>query len=150
MYKELLWFSRDQVSKPQSLGLNLWLHTSVADRTSLIIYTVLLSFPALIPHSLTNIFWHHILNKVPALKFLSKISLGESKLKHLSALFFLFPFISLISVLVQKTPCKEWLPCDTLRTPPLFLESQHMYDQFFLQDWYFLWPLSSSHGFYLG
>lgn len=101
-------FSRDQVDKPKSLdlNLNLWPYILVADSDSTLGDThcaLFLTFPVLGPHSPTGIFWHHIPDKVLALKFLLKICLwGGSKLKPSSALFILLSFISLISVLVQE------------------------------------------------
>ena len=154
MYKEMICFSRDQADKPEilDLNLNLWPYTSVAGCDSILDDThcvVFLPFPVSIPYFPTSIFQYHIPNKVIALKSCSRSALGGSKLKHSSALFFLlsFHFLNFCSG-PKKTTSKEWFHCDTFKTPPLFLKSWHMHDQIFLQDWYFLWPLSSPHGFY--
>lgn len=63
--------------------------------TSLMIHTVLCSFPSLSQfHTFLPVFSSIIIipNKVTALKFCSRSSLGGSKLRHSSALFFLLSF----------------------------------------------------------
>ena len=148
-------FSRDQIDKPQNLDsdLNLWPYTSVADCDKILDDThcvVFLPFPVSIHYFPTSIFQYCIPIKVFTLKLSLKICPWGIQTTSLicTHCFFLLSSISLISILVQKATFKKWFICETFKASPLFPESWHTHGQFFVQYWYFLWPPSSSHGFY--